>query len=235
LLPHFFEDAISTLNSYPEAILVAGQAIAVNEKGHKIGESLDRWESGLTFPPDGLLNTVEKGIPTWESVLFRNEVLNSVGLLNSSFNGSADQDFMMRIARKHIFYVSKKPSALFLLHDNAWCYNRDLSEIISIRRKMLEQWDQDEDLPDATKKRIMKTFRPFVKKEINDAIYRKWMIGDDCATIAFANELTIKEVGLSPKSLIIIIAAKIAKYNRFLEKSVLTSLHWYRQLKTKRR
>jgi hypothetical protein len=79
----------------------------------------------------------------------------------------------------------------------------------------------------------MKTFRPFVKKEIDDAIYRRWIIGDDCATIAFANELRIKEIGLSLKPLIITIVAKMANRNRFMERFVLTSLHWYRQLKIK--
>jgi glycosyltransferase involved in cell wall biosynthesis len=233
LLPHFFEDAINTLNCYPEAILFAGEAIVVNEKGQKIRESLHHWESGLTLPPDGLLNIVEKGIPTWESVLFKSEVLNSVGLLNPSFGGSADQDLMMRIARKYILYISKKQHAVILNHGDNWSDNYDLRDVLSTRRKMLEQWCHDEDLPDVMKKRIMKTFRPFVKKEIDDAIYRRWIIGDDCATITFANELRIKEIGLSLKPLIITLAAKIANYNRFLERFVLTCLHWYRQLKIK--
>jgi glycosyltransferase involved in cell wall biosynthesis len=233
LLPNFFEDAINTLNRYPEAVLFAGQTILVNDKGHETGRSLNRWESGLIFPPDGLLNTVEKGIPTWESVLFRSEVLNSVGLLNSSFGGSADQDFIMRIARKHILCISKKQLALFLQHGTAWSDNRDLSEIISIRRKMLEQWYHDEELSDSTKKRIMKTLKGFVTKEMNHAIYKRWIIGDDRVMIGFAKDLAIHWAGFSLKPLTLIIAAKLTKHNRFLERFVLTSLHWYRQFRNR--
>lgn len=233
LLPHFFEDAVNTLNRYPEAILFAGQTINVNREGQKLSGSLDLWDPGLIFPPDGLLNIAEKGIPTWESVLFRSEALNSVGLLNSSFKGSVDQDFMMRIARKHIFYVSKKPHALFVHHDNSMSGNRDLSEIISTHRKLLQQWYHDEELSEVTKKRIMKTLKVFVRKRTIEAIYRKWKIGDDHVTIAFANDLTTKDVGLSLKPLMLIIAAKMANYNRYLESLVLISLHLYRQLRNR--
>lgn len=84
-----------------------------NEDGQKLGSSLFHWKPGSVFPPQGLLNIWEKGLPTWESVMFRSEVLKSVGFLDPCFNPSTDQDFMMKIARKHTICISKKPCFVF--------------------------------------------------------------------------------------------------------------------------
>lgn len=231
LLPHFFEDAINMLNRNQKAILYAGQTIRVNERGQKIAGSLDRWSPGLVFPPNGLLHIMEKGVPNWESVLFRTEVINSVGLLNPYFYGSVDQDFMMRIAGKHIFYISKTPHALFLCHNNSWTVNRDLNEVISTLRKRMEQWFQNEELSKNLKGRLKRASDAKVKNAIYRHVYRKCIIGKDTAAIATAMELMKKELGLSFKPLAAIVVAKVANYNRFLKGLVSTSVHWYLQPK----
>lgn len=233
LLPHFFEDAINTLNRHPEAILFAGQTIYVNEKGQKFGDSLDRWKIGLIFPPDGLLHIFEKGF-NWESILFRSEVIDSVGLLNPSFGGSVDYDFMMRIAKKHIFYISKKQHALFLCHDSSWSINRDLSDIVSMHKKGLEEWFQNVELSEADKKRIMKASRVRINKVLSNYIYYKCIVGEEPEAIAKVTALMTKEVGLSFKPLRAILVAKVVNYNKFLKRLVSTSIHWYMQLKNKK-
>lgn len=233
LLPHFFEDAINTLNRYPEAILFAGQTISVNERGQKLRISLDRWEPGLIFPPDGLLQIVEKGVPTWESVLFRSEVINSVGPLNPSFKAAIDQDFMMRIAKRHIFYISKKQHALFLSHNDSHSFNRDLSEIVFTDKKRMDHWLQDEELPEAVKERIMKALKARISFVLSNHVYRRCVFGEDTETLATATELMKKGVGLSFKTCRAITVAKVANSNRFMKKLVLTSSHWYRRLKIK--
>lgn len=233
LLPHFFEDAINTLNRYPEAILFAGQTIIVNEKGQKTKGSLDRWRPGLIFPPDGLLQIVEKGIPSWESVLFRSEVINSVGPLNPSFKAAIDQDFMMRIAKSHIFYISKKQHALFLSYNDSHSFNRDLREIVSTIKKRMDYWLQDEELPEVVKERIMKALKARINFVLSSYVYRRCVFGEDTETLATATELMRKEVGLSFKTWRVITAAKLANSNRLMKKLVLTSIHWYRRLKIK--
>ncbi|MCK5642229.1 MAG: glycosyltransferase family 2 protein [Gammaproteobacteria bacterium] len=233
LLPHFFEDAINTLNRYPEAILFAGQTISVDERGQKFRGSLDRWKPGLIFPPDGLLQIVEKGVPSWESVLFRSEVINSVGPLNPSFKSAIDQDFMMRIAKSHIFYISKKQHAVFSCHDNSWTANRDLSERVSTVKKRMNYWLQDEELPEVVKERIMKALKARLSFVLSNHVYRRCVFGEDTETLATATELMKKEVGLSFRTCRAITAAKVANSNRFMKKLVLTSIHWYRRLKIK--
>ncbi len=53
LLPHFFEDAISTLDRHPKAIFFAGQNISVNERGQVVSMTLKRWPlQGIIYPPE---------------------------------------------------------------------------------------------------------------------------------------------------------------------------------------
>ncbi len=231
LLPQFFEEAVNALNRHPEAVLFAGQTILLNEKWQNIRATLEGWPSGLVSPPEGLLNIWEKGLPTWESVLFRREVINSVGLLNSSVNGSADQEFMMRIARKHILYISKKPCAFFLCHVNSQSVNRDLREVIFSHKKILQQWLFDEGLTEAMKERIRKRWETFVRKTISNYLCVKSILGNDRETMTIASELMNKEISQSSKPLKALIIAKLANSNRFLKKSVSAFVSWYLQIK----
>jgi glycosyltransferase involved in cell wall biosynthesis len=230
LLSHFFEEAINTLSRYPEAILFAGQTILINERRQKMGDSLDGWDEGLIPPPNGLVDVWEKGL-TWESVLFRSEVIKSAGLLDPSVNGSADQDFMMRLARKHVFYILKKPCALFLCHRNSWTASRDLGEDIATSKKILEHWLNDGDLSAIAKERIMKRWNAFVKEKIAGYLYTKSIVGDDTEAIALASKLMNEEVGLSYKPLRAIILAKLVNCNRFLRMLISPPIHWYIEMK----
>jgi len=233
LLPHFFEDALETLNRYPEAILFAGQAILVNEKGQKLGGALDRWEPGLILPSEGFLNIWEKGVPTWESVLFRRETINGIGLLNPAVGGAADQEFMMRLARNHTFYISKKPYAYYLCHKDSWSFNRDLNEDISFARKNVEQWLKDDDLSDTIKKRILICWKMYVKNAICSHIYVSCIIGNDTETIATATELMKKEVGYSYKPVRAIIVAKVVNSSKLFRSFLPKIIHWYLQVKNR--
>ena len=113
--------------------------MAIDENGKKIRGSVDHWQKGIIYPPNGLLDILEKGIPNWESVLYKRQVIDNVGLLNPSYSGAADQDFMMRIARYHAIYISKKEYAFFLLHKESYTIKRDLYETVSIFKKRMEK------------------------------------------------------------------------------------------------
>lgn len=231
LLPKFFEDAINTLTAHPEAILFAGQTIMINEKGQKLGSSLVSWEPGLVSPPTGLLNIWEKGIPTWESVLFRREVLKSVGFLDPSSNPSMDQDFMMRIARKHTIYISKKPYALFLYHEKSWGFNRELTELIGSWTKLAVRYFHDAQLSEALKKRIRKAYHNTVQRRIRTELYMHCIIKNNPVVIGEAMKILEKDFRFSFKTSRAIVIAKIAQQHEILRKLIITYTQWYLQSK----
>jgi len=230
LLPHFFEEALETLNRFPEAILFAGQTIYVNEKEQRLGGSLDHWKQGLISPPNGLVQMWEKSL-TWEGVLFSTEAIRSVGFLDPTVGGSADQDFMMRLARKHVMYISKRPCALFLCHNNSWSNNRDLGEYIASNRKILQHWLEDRELSEAIKARMKQRWKIFVKKTISNFLWTKSIWGDDEETIRIASELMTKEVGLAYIPLRAIALAKVANHSRMLKRLLATAVYWYLHFK----
>jgi glycosyltransferase involved in cell wall biosynthesis len=228
LLPKFFEDAIYSLNQHPEAILYAGEVVGIHDKTGKrdYNSSHESWDAGLIFPPDGLLNIIEKGLPTAiDGVLFRREVLDSIGVFDPSFNGAIDHDYMMRIARNHIFYRSKSDCVLFLLHDGSWSSKRDLEEMVTTRKKILERWYNDEGLASQNiKQRIKKANKLFAKKVIPSAVFLKCVAGDDRATLSIARKIMMKEVGVSFKPLRAIIIAELANRSHFLKKIIIRIL-----------
>ncbi len=232
ILPNFFKDAINILNQHPEAMFFAGQTVMINDKGQKVGESLKSWPSGIISPPEGLVYIYEKGLPIWESVLFRSNALTSVGFLNSSVNGAADQDFIMRLARKHALYISKQPCASFLFHNDSWSINRSLSEYIDSNKMIYEQWLYDDGLSNVMKERIKKRWKVFVKNTIANHIYIEFIIKGNKTVPTKAFDIMKKEIGLSYKVMRSIIVAKLVNYN-IATKLITTPIRWYFKLKNR--
>ncbi|MCF6147969.1 MAG: glycosyltransferase family 2 protein [Candidatus Kuenenia sp.] len=228
LLPGFYEDALNTLNQYPEAVFIAGKTIGVNKKGKNYGgASLDCWEAGLIYPPEGLLNIIENGSPILEGVLFRSKVLNDVGLFDPTYHGAIDQDFMLRISRNNIFYISKRKYAVYLYHENSWQENRELREFVATRKKLLQKWCQDPGLSDDIKRRIKKMLKKYIERIITDVVVKKCILGEDNATLILAAEVMKKEIGFSFKSYRTITVARYVNYNRLLKKLVQMCFYLY--------
>jgi len=231
LLPQFFECAINKLKCHSNAVLFAGQAIRVNERGQKVSGSLDHWDLGIVPPPKAFLSILEKGIPNWESVVFRSEIIKKVGLLNASFHGAADQDFMMRIARNHTFYTSAKPCALFLFHKNSWSSNRDPLEVMTTIKKRLQPFLQDESLSPKMKLRIRKARRNKINATIREVVYKKCLAEENAEAIEMLSKLMSIEEALNFKTLIVIMLAKLSSHIRILKKWIACSAQWYLQLR----
>ena len=234
LLPHFFEDAIKTLDHRPEVIFFAGQSIDVNEMGQVESVTLERWPlSGTICPPEGLLYMWKYGAPGWDSVLFRKEAINSAGLLDSKAYRAADKDFMMKLARRHMFYTSKVPHAQFLRHSNSVTFNSDLIKEVSGIRNMLEHWLRDEGLSDEIKELIMKQCKDRIKDAIVSSLYNNGILGNDPAAIATAKKIMKKEIGLSYRPFRAILVAEVVNSNRFFKRIFPLIITLYLQAKAK--
>jgi len=159
ILPYFFEDSLSILKKNERAVFTAGQAIFQDSQQNELGSSLSGWREGLQACPDGLITMIEKRLPSWESVLFREEILHSIGNLDASYNGSADQDYLMRIARKYSFYVQRKPHAVIVQHPASWSSSRELTERILGWKRLMSQWQNDTGLTPNMAKRIDASIR----------------------------------------------------------------------------
>ncbi|MBD3337952.1 MAG: glycosyltransferase [Candidatus Lokiarchaeota archaeon] len=233
LLPNFYDDAINALNLNPKAIFFSGQTLRVTSDFKKISGSLDKWKQGLISPPMGLIHVLEKGIPVWESVLFRSRVLKKVGLLDPSFKHACDQDYIMRIARYYSFYVSKKPCALFFVHDESWSANRKLREVLPILTKRMERYLEDEDLPKALRERIAKILKIRRNTSIRHFVFNQTIIGKSDEPLNTALSIMKKENNLSPRATSLIKFAKYVSQNRIIHNVVSSLIKKYILLKKK--
>jgi glycosyltransferase involved in cell wall biosynthesis len=116
VLPDFFETALKGFGKYPEAMLSACATIHSTLEGEVLGTPLSNWEDGLYMPPEGAMQMIEKKHPEWTGIIFRKEVLDTVGYLDREIGRSCDLYFELSIAWRFPIYVTKKAGAVFVNH-----------------------------------------------------------------------------------------------------------------------
>ncbi len=113
LLPKFYEIALGNFAKHPKALFSMGAVIDVDEKGQVIEVRLSKWpEKDYYSPPEGLLEMIGK-YSNWTGILFRKEVIESIGSLDLQMK-AIDVDYALRAAAAVPFAISKEPCAVFV-------------------------------------------------------------------------------------------------------------------------
>jgi glycosyltransferase involved in cell wall biosynthesis len=156
LLPGFFRQAMAGFAAHPQAQFWAGLTLNVDESGTIWDARVLRWpREGLYVPPDGLLRITGGMSPTWTSIVFRREVLDSVGLPDRDTLGPMDLDFVLKIAARHPFVLSKAPTAVFTLNTASFSATQPLSSFWPGWRKMLRNFEQLPGLDPAVRSQLL--------------------------------------------------------------------------------
>lgn len=128
LLPGFYEQALTDLNRYPEAMFWAGLTLNTDEQGCIWDARVDRWpREGLFRPPDGLLAMMHGLAPTWTGIVFRREILDRIGVPDQETLGPSDLDYTLRAAASYPFVLRKHPSAVFTLNAASFSSTQPMS------------------------------------------------------------------------------------------------------------
>lgn len=114
LLPNFYNDAISNLEKYPQAIFFGGNTLIL-EKNRIIGLNPKRLKTGLYEPPNGFKHLLRTHI-TWTSILFRTEVIKEIGVLHPGSGVWPEFDYEFRISCRFSFYYSDEPCTIWEYH-----------------------------------------------------------------------------------------------------------------------
>ena len=121
ILPEFYQTAMKGFENFPDAIFSAGSVIEMTDKGKVKHVWLSSWRrEGCYIPPDGLLEMFEKDHLVWTATLFRREVIEKVGVLDQDVGPPSDSDFILRIAVRFPFVISKKPCAIGVSHPSSY-------------------------------------------------------------------------------------------------------------------
>jgi glycosyltransferase involved in cell wall biosynthesis len=206
ILPNFFESAMQSLNSHPDAMFYAGLTIVTkDEKFDRIAKDGGRF--GYFSPPEGLLDILNTSGLLWQSIVFRSNVVDHVGLLDLDVGGSADWDFELRVAAHHPIIISNEPSAIWTLHEQSWWatasdyriawpgYQRMIDKMILDESLSLEAKIQvKKKLNEALVKNLSELGRRALSKREFDNVY---VIGDILAHFCDAKAESLVLVDLS--------------------------------------
>lgn len=227
LLPHFLEEAIDSLKNQSEETIFVGQIENIDEQGRFISRNLDDWPSGLVRAPHGLIHIVESGFPNWEGIVFRRQQIENGDVLDASFSGAADQEFIGRIARDYDFFVSKNVCAKFTQHTESWTSNRAMSEHMKNMTRLLERWLRDENWTANEKRRIRSAVNRRIEGAIRRHVIRSTIIGDNMETLETANEYAKTAKELSIKTFLVVKISKLVNTIPLLKRpaAIIAKLH----------
>jgi hypothetical protein len=74
---------------------------------------------GAYAPPEGMLEMLRQGHPSWSSVLFRREVVEQIGGIDAGADLYIDLDVLLRAAARAPFVIRPEPGAVFFYHEGA--------------------------------------------------------------------------------------------------------------------
>jgi glycosyltransferase involved in cell wall biosynthesis len=117
LAPTFYETALATLDRYPEAQFFLGSTVDCSPTGKIISAEALKWTQEYYEPPAGALEVIQRYF-NWTGALFRKNVLEKVQL--DPEVKPIDYDFILRLAARFPFAVSKKTCAFFTIHPDSY-------------------------------------------------------------------------------------------------------------------
>jgi hypothetical protein len=152
LLPGFYARALDDLARHPQAMFWAGVTFNIDEHNTICDARVMRWpREGLFEPPEGLTLIMGGKSPTFTGIVFRREVLESVGLLDQETLGPADLDFLVKITARHSFLLYKIPVAVFTVNSASFSATQPLSSFWPGWKKMFHNLEVIDGLPEKIK------------------------------------------------------------------------------------
>ncbi len=160
LLPGFYSRAIRDLQDHPEAMFWAGMTLSVDDQGRIWDARVDRWSrEGLFEPPEGLMSMMHGMAPIWTGIVFRRDVLHSIGLPDREALGPSDLDFVLKASAAHPFVLRKYPSAVFTLNPSSFSATQPLSSFWPGWLKMLSNLEGSDRLDQHAKAIALEALR----------------------------------------------------------------------------
>jgi glycosyltransferase involved in cell wall biosynthesis len=171
LLPEFYETAIAGFLEFPQAAFSAGAVIDMTEEGRFLAISKTTLlERELRIPPQGLFNMITDYI-NWTAILFRQEVISTVGSLDFSVK-PIDLDFVLRTASRFSYAVAKKPCGIFIHHPSSYSGKSGLKMIWPSWPKIIQNLKsldcltpQDKEVAEVLMKSKMGDLLTYIAKE----------------------------------------------------------------------
>src|SRR5208282_3848662 len=116
LLPNFFETAIRSFASNPDAMLFIGGLIEAYLDGRIQNVPFQEWPTGLQQPPTLFFKMLVSGPHTWTSMLWRKGLLSALDGLDEEVGLPADLDLELRAFSRYPVVTDDQPCAVLFIH-----------------------------------------------------------------------------------------------------------------------
>ncbi|MDB5978059.1 MAG: hypothetical protein JWR07_4819 [Nevskia sp.] len=154
-LPGFFESAMDGFEKFPDAMFWAGLTIRMSSEGRVYDAHIEDWpREGFFAVPEGLLELLRGKPPCWTGVMFRRQVIDQIGLLDPDVHAPSDFDYLLRIAARNAFAISKHPVAVYMLNTESFSEQGPFSAFWPGWLKMIDNVCACESLPEDVRQRV---------------------------------------------------------------------------------
>jgi glycosyltransferase involved in cell wall biosynthesis len=153
LLPDFYEKALAQFSTYPSAEVVIGDTIFLGMDHSYFGGSTGPFKAGFYGRPEGLLAMCRYPQPSWSAALFRKQVIDVVGTLDTTLF-SMDYDFVLRVAAKCPYVIFHDPVVMFTMHPNQSTAILQLHMVWPTRYAAMEKILHDDHISPAIREQV---------------------------------------------------------------------------------
>lgn len=120
LVPTFYENTINAFRQYPEAMLVCMPTLVVDSLLNVISGPMQVMNTTFYASGEAVKRMIEVNIPaTWTGIVFRKEVRDQIGLINSEAGPQADGGFVYHAAARFPLVAVPGLGAVLIAHDNS--------------------------------------------------------------------------------------------------------------------
>jgi glycosyltransferase involved in cell wall biosynthesis len=117
LVPDFYERALRCFVQYPAAGFVCMPTMVIDERGKVISPPMLVTETRQYAPHEGFAGLVNGTLPnTWTGIVFRKEVADAIGLIDTDVGPFADGGYVWRAGARFLFVVSTGVAAVLVSH-----------------------------------------------------------------------------------------------------------------------
>ena len=251
LLPECFEKSLEVLNANPDALFSIGLTLFTGWDQKPFPSTAADFCPGLSRMPEGLLEFVSRPQPPWIGMLFRNEVREIVGPLDTGLF-SMDYDYLLRAAASCPYVVHHHPTAMFTIHPGSSTAVLRLHMVWPTRYAAMEKVVSDERIGREVRNRVRRILSQDFSRMLFMIGLRSLTLGyfDEAEQVAEILESKLAEPGksrllriackatnccASARSMLIRLHATRKSWQRNREDRLSTGLHggyfeYYRQL-----
>lgn len=170
LYPCFCEIAMRGFSQHPESIFSAGSTVCLGKDKNILGVTLDAWpREGRYDPPQGLVTMCHQ-IPPPNTILFRREAAAAAPLNRQNF--AWDVEFLLTLAAKFPFVISKTPCGVFVNHEGSYSNNSSIVDSLEITQKLIIKMKTFPSLDDEVKSKVEVLLRLSIYKYTFNSILK---------------------------------------------------------------